>query len=398
MADAAAFFSFQIGNGKLHGSKGIGREIYAMAAMLDRARNEVVDRLNLAGKIIIQGDDKALRRFKMSVVGNALLIGQGYNVLERKFDAAVEPFLELDQFLTGLLDEMAGATTPKAFEGERVTKAAVDLFASREEESRDNIIGRFLGQFADMMTTMQRRLCDKNTSDKDAKEMQERMLLHMTREELDTLAKQPVAEQVEDFTELDRQKIVIIATEARGNPLYNAREMERRKLSALVDEEFADAVLLAEEDPTITAEAARMQQLEMLILVGQAAQVPISPRDNHLVHLEVMSPALQSAAAEATKGGEGLAVLQALAAHADAHFQAAQQTGIDKNKLAPIGQFLNKLHGAIEKLNQLEEDAQKGIVPGGPGAPAPAPGAPLTTSEPPAPPPGPTPAAPPPVA
>lgn len=381
MSDAAAFFSFQIGNGKLHGSKGIGREIYSMAAMLDRARNEVVDRLNLMGKIIIQADDKALRRFKMSVVGNALLIGQGYVISERKLDAGVEPFLELDKFLTSLLDQMAGATTPKAFEGERVTKAAVDLFASREEETRDNIIGRFLGQFADLMTTMQRRLCDPHTSETDAKEMQKRLLKIMSREELNKLAEQPVAETIKDYTELERQKVIIIAQEGRGNPLYNQRELERRKITAQIDEEFANAVLLPEEDPTIVAEQSRLQNLELLILVGQGSPVPVSPRDNHLVHLQVLQPAMEAAAAEtATKGVEGLQILHNLFKHASDHYALAEQNGTPKETLAPIKKFLTQLDSAIKRLDQMETQNQReqGI------GPAPQPAAP---GQPPAPPP-----------
>ena len=60
MSDAAAFFSFQHGNGKLHGSKGIGRELYNMASVLDRSRNEVIDRLQLSGKIILQCDEREI--------------------------------------------------------------------------------------------------------------------------------------------------------------------------------------------------------------------------------------------------------------------------------------------------------------------------------------------------
>lgn len=378
MADAAAFYSFQIGNGKLHGSKGIGREIYAMAAMLDRARNEVVDRLNLSGKILIRGDAKALKRFKMSVVGNALLIDNQYEVGEQQIDANVEEFISLDDYLTRLVEQMAGATTPKVFEGERVTKAAVDLFAAREEEGRDNILGRFLSQFSCTMTTIQRRICSKDCPDKDAKEMQERLLQIMSREELDLLAKQPVAETVKDYTELERQQVVLVAQEAKGNPLYNQRELERRKLSALVGDDFAEAVLLPEADPTIEAEQTRLQMFELLLLVGQATAVPVSPRDNHILHLKAMAPAMESSAMEATKGPEGLAVLQALAAHAEEHLKAAEAGGVDKAQLGETRNFVNKLKGAIDKLNQLEQQPPDFTPPTGaepPGAP-PAPAAP----------------------
>src|SRR6185436_1968807 len=308
MADAAAFFSFEYGNGTMHGSKGIGRQIYSMAAMLDRARNEIVDRLNLAGKIIIQGDDKALRRFKMSVVGNAILIGQGYQITERKIDPGIENFLQLDQFLTSLLDQLAGAVTPKALEGERVTAAAVNLLAGREEESRDNITARALGQFATMLSTMQKRICSPDVTDEDAKAFQKKMLEFMTREELTQLSQQPVAETVADYTEIERQKIVVIAAEGRGNPLYNQKELERRKLTAQVDEEFADAVLLPDNDPTVQAEQTRLQQLELMLIAGQGTDVPISPRDNHLIHLGVLIPAMEQAAQVAAQDPGGVAI------------------------------------------------------------------------------------------
>ena len=353
----AAFFSFEQANGRLHGSKGIGREIYSMAAMLDRARNEVVDRMMLAGKLIIQCGSKAIQKFRASIVGPALLIGNEYEISERKIDAAVEPFIQLDQFLTGLLDQMAGATTPKFFEGERVTKAQVDLYASREEESKDNIIGRFLTQFARMMQTIQRRLCSKDTIDDDAKDMQKRLLEVMTREELDLLANQPVAETIQDYTGQERQQIVIIAQEGRGNPLYNQRELERRKLAALIDDEFADAVLLPEADPTELAEQTRLQMFELQLLAGQATQVPISPRDNHLIHLQVLMPALESTSQTAADpnveaASHGVEVMHAMLDHATQHFQAAEQQGVPKEELKDIGAVLTKLTSALEQVTQ----------------------------------------------
>lgn len=364
MQDAASFFSFEQANGKLHGSKGIGREIYSMAAMLDRARNEVVDRLNLAGKIIIQCGDKAAKKFKASIVGPALLIGQEYNIAERKIDGAVEPFLELDQFLTGLLDQMAGATTPKFFEGERVTKAQVDLYAAREEESKDNIIGRFLTQLARMMKTVSVRLCDPNTVEDDAKAMQKRLLQVMTREELNELASQPVAETIADYTGEERQRIVLIAQEARGNPLYNQREIERRKLASQINEEFADAVLLPDEDPTELAEQTRFQQLELLLLAGQGTQVPISPRDNHLIHLQTLLPAMESTAQtaadpDAETAQHGIEVLHAMLDHANQHLQAAIATGTSKQDLAEITPLLTKMNAALaQATEQLKQQQQ----------------------------------------
>lgn len=389
---AACFYSFEQGNGRLHGSKGIGREIYSMAAMLDRARNEVVDRLNLAGKLIIQCGEKEIRKFKASIVGPALLIGQNFNIVERKIDPAIEAFIELDQFLTGLLDQMAGATTPKFFEGERVTKAQVDLYASREEESKDNIIGRFLTQLSRMMQTITRRLCDPQTIDEDAKEMQKRLLEIMTREELDLLAKQPVTETIDDYTGTERQQIVLIAQEARGNPLYNQREIERRKLSAQIDDEFADAVLLPDEDPTELSEQTRLQQLELLLLAGQATQVPISPRDNHVIHLQTLLPAMEStsqtaADPDAGTAQHGLEVLHAMLDHANQHLQAAEATGTPKEALKEFSDIINKLNSAVEQATQhlMQQQQLASQPPQLPPSPESVPAAPQPAEPPPTP-------------
>jgi hypothetical protein len=351
MADAAAFFTFQQGNGTVHGSKGIGRELYSIAGIIDRSRNEVVDRLNLSGKVIIQADEKVLKRFRMSVVGNAILIAQGYSVLERKLDAAVEPFIELDQFLTGLLDQMAGATTPKALQGERVTKAAVDFLASREEETKDNVISRFLTQFSAAMTTIQRRACDPNTSEDDAKEMQKRLLMVMSKEELKMISEMPSTETVKDYTEIKRQQVVIIAQEARGNALYNAKEIERRKLIALVDEEFANSVLLPDNDPTEQAEQARAQMIELAsLIIPQATEVPELPRDNHLIHLQIAMPALESTAQQAVQDPHALPVLIAILKHCAAHEQIGLQTGVDKMAMKPFSDIIAKLTAQMPKL------------------------------------------------
>lgn len=54
--DCLSFFSYERGNGTLHGSKGLGRAIYELAGMVDRSRNEIVDRAIMSGKTIVQGD------------------------------------------------------------------------------------------------------------------------------------------------------------------------------------------------------------------------------------------------------------------------------------------------------------------------------------------------------
>ena len=359
MADVATFFSFQQGNGTMHGSKGIGREIYAIAGILDRARNDVVDRLLLAGKVIIQGEERLLRRFRMSLVGNAILIGSSYSVVQNRVDGDVEPFFALDNYLSSLLDQIAGAASPKQLEGERVTAAQVNLVASREEEQRDVIMSRFLTQFADMMQTIQKRMVDPDTDDKDAKEMQERLLKIMDREELDMIAKSPVAATVSDYSDLERQQIALIAAENQGNPLIDQRELKFRQLSAQIDEEFAEAVLLPVNDPTKTAEQQRLQQLE-LVLLTQGQAVPVSPRDDAKIHLSVLTPALEQAGAEALSNPEALPILESLVNHGNQHLALAMEEGLPKEDFQEEIALLDQLTQAVQQINQLNQ--QQAVV------------------------------------
>lgn len=354
MPTAAAFFSFQQGNGTMHGSKGIGREIYSMAGILDRSRNDVVDRLLLAGKVIIQGEERLLKRFRMSLVGNAILIGSAYTVVQNRVDGDVEPFFALDNYLSSLLDQIAGAASPKQLQGERVTAAQVNLVASREEEQRDVIMSRFLAQFADMMQTIQKRMVDPDTDEKDAKEMQKRLLDVMTREELDMISKSPVASTVSDYSDLQRQQIALIAAENQGNPLIDQAELKRRQLTAQIDEEFAEAVMLPENDPTKTAEQQRLQQLELSLLT-QGQVVPVSPRDDAKIHFSVLTPALEQAGAEVLNSPEAMPILEALVNHGNQHIALAMEQGFSKEDFQEEIALLDQLTQAVGQINQLNQ-------------------------------------------
>ena len=80
MTHVTAFFSHEQADGTMHGSKGLGRQVYNIARALDRSRNEVIDRLHLAGKLIIQGEERLLPRMRMHVVGNAIMVDSAYKI------------------------------------------------------------------------------------------------------------------------------------------------------------------------------------------------------------------------------------------------------------------------------------------------------------------------------
>lgn len=356
--DCLVFFSFQKGNGTMHGSKGIGRDIYELAGMIDRTRNEVVDRSILSGKTLIQGDPRQIHRFKMNVIGAMCIIPDSWKVLENKIDGNIEPFLKLDAYFQLLVDQLIGSTSPRTFGGERTTKAEVDLFAAREEEGKDVRISRFLEQFVDMVQMMQIRICDSDTIEEDAKKAQEELLKIMTREELDELANCKVAGTVKDLTPTQRQLMVAIAQEKRGNPLYNQRQLEVEDITARVGAEYVTKLILPDNDPTEAAEQHREQQFEIALLsLGQP--VPVSPRDNHLMHLEVLMPFAEQIGGALMNGQTHTGAFEAVVAHITEHANLAQQQGVPAEKIQPVLDFVKKAGPMIAQLKQLDQRAQQ---------------------------------------
>lgn len=357
MNDAAAFFTFQRGNGTLHGSKGIGRDLYEMAGMIDRIRNEVVDRLIMSGKLIVQGDVKRLHTYRMNVVGASLVIPTGWQILEQKLDGNVDPFIKLDAYMNQLIDQLVGSVSVPQMQGAGEamrSPAAWNLLAARQQEGQDVRIVRFVEQFSAMMQGFQRKLCDPETLDQDAKDLQEQLLKVMTREEIDELAQCSTAGTVNDLTPLQRQLIVALAQEKRGNPLYNQRQLEVEDLTARLDADFAKRVLLPDNDPTVQAEQVRQQDLETMLL-SHGHAVPVSARDNHVIHLSELMPDAEQMGAQMMSGQFDVHVLEAVLAHVNEHYQQAIQQGVKKEELAEVADFVKKIGPALQKLKAIEQ-------------------------------------------
>lgn len=359
MRECSAFFAFQKGNGHMHGSKGVGREVYELAAMQDRTRNEVVDRAIMSGKLFLRGDPRQLHRFKMSVIGAMCIIPNGWDVLEKSIDGKIEPFLKLDAYFGALVDQLVGSVTPRQFTGERVTKAEVDVVTAREEDMADTKVSRFMRQSVKMIATMQRRICSKDVDDEKAKAFRKQMIdNYMTEEEFEMLAEAPVARTVADLTPLERQATVAFVNEKRGHPLYNQRVLEARDITARLGAGEVDQLLLPENDPTQEAEQIRLQRMELVIL-AQGHEMPVSRRDAHPIHLAVCIPEVEQIAAQVQNGSLPTEALEFVANHIQEHVQRATEDGVQAPEIAQAQTLLEQLMPVIQELKKVDQQAQQ---------------------------------------
>lgn len=362
--DALAFFSYERGNGTLHGSKGIGRSAYTLAGLIERSRNEFLDRSILSGKLIITGDPKRLHTYKMSVVGMTCIMPAGWTISSERIESDIEGFLRLDAYFSQLADGIVGNVSPPQIGGQGEafrSSASWQLLAAREEEGKDSRILRFLQQFVSFVQTMQRRICSKDCIEEDAKRAyKELKAAGLSPEEIKVLAESPVAGTVADLTPMERQMVVALAQEKKGNPLFNQRALEVEDVTARLGTAFAERVILPVDDPTEEAEQSRQQLLEITLLaMGQP--VPVSPRDSDLLHLETLMPAAEQLAGQILQGGSETAGLSAMLEHVTAHVNAAQAKGEDKNDpiLQAAMEFAKNGASVIAQLKELDQQAQQ---------------------------------------
>lgn len=362
MADCATFFTFQQGNGRIHGSLGVGRLAYNIASVVDRARCEVVDREQLASKILITCDPKDLSRFKLTVMGSAAVIGSDYQIVQQKIESGVESFIQLDRFLNGLLNETAGNVTPDSanLQGERVTATAVNVVASREEELRDIRLERFIDAFSDMVSAIQRRLADPDVAEADVvvRDFRKRLLAKMPLEEFNELCECPASETIEDFTDDERQRLIIGLKEWANDPFVDQAKVRRRLADLQLGEEIATEILVQPEDPAIIAAAQRQQLLEIPVL-DKGAQVPVLPTDNHKQHWEV----LKQAAAVAPSPE----AVQAYLAHGQAHAQASADAAFVKQVKAESAEIVKQVTEAQAQQEAAIQEAAMAAAAAGPG-------------------------------
>lgn len=357
--DCLAFFSYERGNGNLHGSKGIGRAAYELAGMLDRSRNELIDRANLSGKLIVTGDAKRIHTYKMSVVGSTVIIPNGWTIQTQRLDGNPEPFMKLDAYLSGMIDQIVGNISPPQLggSGEAMrSSASWQLLAAREEEGKDAKITRFMQQFVAMISTMQRRICSKSAIDDDAKAAYEKLKEKMTEEEIKELAESPVAGTIVDLTPIERQMVVALAQEKAGNPIFNQRQLQVEDVTARLGTAFAERVILPTEDPTQEAEQTRLQLLEITLLaMGQP--VPVSPRDGHEIHIKALLPAAEQLAGQIMQGAGETAGLEAMIAHITEHVNAATAAGVPKEALQQAMALVKGAGAALAQLKDLDAQA-----------------------------------------
>lgn len=385
MSDSLALFAVEIGSGNLMSSRGAGRDLYNTHVAVEKARNLAVDNTYLKGLLLLKkGPNAKIGVPPLTVNHPVAMISEGYEVVQQQLPADVDDFLKLDQFVSNLAEVQVGTFlpgTPVETQGKK-TASEINRVAAIENQLREGILMRFARQFSQAVERMQRGICHpenlKAASDLKAKmdlaRQQQPAAVWARREVVDAFDKSnmeippflipfevpehldedaiaccfammernlppadilmiafsPASQLLQDTTPQDNLILDTLIQRYTGNPNINQDELIKLDWSRKMGETVANSVILPKDHVEAMAiEATRQQVLELqAIIAGQ--DVPVSPRDNDIVHLDTMTQKLMPVIASVPAGAlppEGIKPLEEAMKHYTAHIAAAEAKG-----------------------------------------------------------------------
>jgi hypothetical protein len=393
MSETLALFAVEIGSGNLMSSRGAGRDLYNTHVAVDKARNLVVDNSYIKGLLLLKkGPTAKPNMAPLTVHHPVAFVSEGYEVIPQSLPADVEDFLRLDQFVSHLAEIQVGTFLPGSpvdVRGDSKTASEVNRIAAIENQLRQGILMRFSRQMSQGVERMQRGICHPehikaaadlkgvldlvrqqepraiwarrevaDAFDRSMMEMPPFLVRFPVPEHLDEdavncclemldknippsdillMAYSPAVELIPDQTAQDNQILDLMVQRYMGNPNINQDALMKLDWVKKLGQTTANEVILPKDQVEAMAiEATRQQIIELQsIIAGQ--DIPVSPRDNDIVHLDTMAQKLMPVMENIPAGGlppEGVQPLIRAMQHFAQHVAAAEAKGGPSEQIA----------------------------------------------------------------
>jgi hypothetical protein len=397
MSETIALFAVEIGSGNLMSSRGAGRDLYNTHVAVDKARNLVVDNSYIKGLLLLKkGPTAKPNMAPLTVHHPVAFVAEGYDVIPQSLPADVDDFLRLDKFVSQLAEIQVGTFLPGSpveTQGSAKTASEVNRIASIENQLRQGILMRFSRQMSHAVERMQRGICHPehlkaaadlkgvidlvrqtepraiwarrevvDAFDRSMMEMPPFLVPFEVPEHLDEdaincclemldknippsdillLAYSPAVELIPDQTAQDNQILDLMIQRYMGNPNINQDALMKLDWVRKLGQTTANEVILPKDQiEAMAIEATRQQIIELQsIVAGQ--DIPVSPRDNDIVHLETMAQKLMPVMQNIPPGGlppEGVQPLIRAMQHFAQHISAAEAKGAPREQVAAFKQ------------------------------------------------------------
>lgn len=434
MSEATCLFTIQTGNAKLYGSKGMGRLLVNLHIAIERGRCLAADQAYMGAMVILLVEEKDKNSVTPVVRHPFIVLPKGVELSKERIEFSADNYLAMDQKLVEIAESIAGSfVAPQVqTEGSSRTKIEAAQKVEREERVKQGVLSRFNVHADDLVETMKIKICsplnmreamrryediklkerggivvvsvkafrllkrafsttqrkiaaeaayESKIADTEAVEAIVEMLKEgLTIEEIAMLATKPSSDTlVNESADNDAQTVeALMAALQTANPYINAKEATRTILEIKMGDDRTERVMIADEDQTIVAEATRLQQTEFHDMMD-GDQVPVSPRDNHAIHRQVLYPKMGPIMAAIQNPGtltpEMLGIAKSMLQHAHQHAALdplmMQNPDAKKKEDEMLGVWDKAVAAADKEL------AKQQAMGGGANMPAPMPGQPM---------------------
>ena len=419
----AGLMAFEPGNGTIHSSKGIGRRLFNLCTALELARCQMIDAAFMGNMMIMRADAPARNKGVMNVLAPFLIVPKENELLPVKFPVTVSDLAALDNLLNGWMQQGVGAyisdvVSPGSSDDNNKTATAKKIDFSREQESAAMALARWEDQtFGSLFWTMQKRaLSDDNLkkarkiylkivndetgrvdrpslygdeSKGDDPQLMRKLVEIFTHWPMDDARPQtPDGADLEKYLDdvIDEigvwrdtaatikanlikttQAAAVDAVIAQWGQTPQAGNLDMAGLQQLSVENNLGPTLtkkyyLANGPQTQNIEAQRAQLDEIATMITLATMVPVSPRDNHIVHAQTCQQWLTAKAAPALSNVQAndTVIMQAenMLNHMGAHLQAASQTPDAKSPdFKELEKFYAGFKGQLQDVVEIHAHA-----------------------------------------
>ena len=297
---------------------------------------------------------------------------------------STDSFIALDAEMQKWMQERIGAYLPPIPLANNDIKAAqVNAVQQQNQEIQRDVLEIWLMQYAYVIATMTKRLLDDGNPDLTAKSLRQKLLGQkewyktlfekikktvktilgvntantptLTEDEMNILVNQPAVQSVADFTQFAASQRAQFAAAIKGDARFDQVKAATLWAQGVPSggARLARYLVIPGDDQTQTIIATQKQIMEDSALIG-GRDVPVSPTDNHWIHMQEMKPGLESA----TKAGAVKVAAPALR-HYAAHYAAGvAQKVIPPDKVNEEKAYIAGLEKALAVAQQQEQMKQ----------------------------------------
>lgn len=292
MRDFLVYFDMETGDGTWHGSKGVGARVFNTHVANDKMMNSALDTTFTAGTVMMQpGDQVQQEELTLTILGPYALIPNGVQVLPQQFPNVAGTFFQMQALLSGTSEQRVGDVVPQGqstLQNTPETATAAKLKAGRQELITRGNLKRYIDPISQVMSIIVRRLLKANSPNAYAKEFQRELKRHgVTEEDMKEIRGARNTGKIEDILGNTAANTQVIFAEFRGDPDVDQSVLKNKRIASVLDQDAADELLIPENDKTKEIEAVRQQEMELTTLMT-GKKVPVSPRDNHQIHIEYL--------------------------------------------------------------------------------------------------------------